>query len=224
MELQDLLDEAFDDLKSGAISRDDYLVMMDSLSLVLNKEVEKEFGFRKDVRTLKEFAAHMLDQMEIENAVIEHWIDTLAYDTFPTLQAVTYSGIREDARLLCESSATKDEIRRPDVKLTFNDGSVAYLEIKQCPVLYKATYKTSDLKHYHSLEEDVYMLTAHTKGKFSPDKVKFYTLLAPVKLSKLLDDGRQGILKSEKRREMGYKKAVQFTKKGLEDYFLIQEC
>ena len=65
--------------------------------------------------------------------------------------------------------------------------------------------------------------TAHTKGKFSPEKVSFYTLLTPPNLARLVADGKSGKLNVQKRREMGYKNAVQFTKEGLREYFEIQE-
>lgn len=223
MTLQEELDFHFANFTSGSITQNQYFMEIEAIGKIRSAEVSKEFGYRKDNRSLVEFAAHMIEQMKIERDIIEHWVKTFGYTYFNKKATFEYSGISEDARLICESSSTKADIKKPDVVID-RAGQKRYLEIKQCPVLYKATYKTGDLKHYHSLEEDVYMLTAHTKGKFSPEKVDFYTLLTPDGLAKLLEDGRRGVLKSEKRREMGYKKAVQFTREGLEDYFLIQEC
>jgi hypothetical protein len=221
MTLQEELDHHFSDYTTGSTSSQKYLMEITSIERSRKGEVQKEFGYRKDSRTLAEFAEHMIDQMEIERSIIEHWVKTFGWDYFGGEATFEYSGIYDDARLICESSTTKDKMKMPDVLIN-NRGKKQYLEIKQCPVIYKATYKTADLKHYHSLG-NVFMLTAHTKGKFSADKVEFYTLLTPDALANLLEDGRRGILKSEKRREMGYKKAVQFTRKGLADYFLIQE-
>lgn len=222
--LQRKLDWLFDAYLDHKLTQEEYANEVDSFTDKRRDEVQHEFGYRIDRRSLGEFAFHLIDQMEIEKNIINHWVRTIGYDFFKGEATFEYSGIESEARLVCESSTTKEDMKRPDVEITLCGIDKSYLEIKQCPVLYKATYKTSDLKHYHSLEEDVYMLTAHTKGKFSPEKVDFYTLLTPDGLAKLLEDGRRGVLKSEKRREMGYKKAVQFTREGLEDYFLIQEC
>lgn len=219
--LQGKLNWLYDAYLDKKMSKAEYALSIDSFAKTRPEEVSREFGYRKDNRSLGEFAVHMIDQMEIEKEVIRDWTYNFGVDYFGSEVQFEYSGISQNARLICESSSTKDEIRKPDLLVKLGDKRY-YVEIKQCPVLYKATYKTSDLKHYHSLG-NTYMVTAHTKGKFDPERVEFYTLLTPDALAKLLEDGRQGILKSEKRREMGYKKAVQFTREGLKDYFLIQE-
>tara|TARA_R110000824_G_C15209048_1_gene676408 strand:+ start:1987 stop:2658 length:672 start_codon:yes stop_codon:yes gene_type:complete len=219
--LQERLDGYFDAYLRKEMSIEIYLQKMTGLEKHFTEEVKKEFGYRKDNRSLAEFAKHMIEQMEIEQDVIEHWVKNFGYDLFHKKATFEYSGISEDARLICQSSSTKDDIKRPDVVIN-RAGFKRYLEIKQCPVLYKATYKTGDLKHYDSLG-NVYVLTAHTKGKFSADKVSFYTLLTPENLSRLVADGKSGKLNVQKRREMGYKNAVQFDRAGLEEYFEIQE-
>jgi hypothetical protein len=221
MTLQSKLDRMYVDLIKGVITKEEYGRLIEEIEKMNQAEIKVEFGFRKDGRTLSEFALHMVEQMEIEKSIIEHWKWSFGYLTFGIKADFEYSGISEDARLICESSSTKDKIKQPDVLIT-RMGTQEFLEIKQCPVLYKATYKTADLKHYHSLG-NVNMLTAHTKGKFSADKVSFYTLLTPSNLSRLVADGKAGKLNVQKRREMGYKNAVQFARGDLENYFEIQE-
>ena len=221
MTLQEELDFHFENFMSGSITQNQYFMEIEAIGKIRSAEVSKEFGYRKDNRSLVEFAAHMIDQMKIERDIIEHWVKTFGYTYFNKKATFEYSGISEDARLICESSSTKTDIKRPDVVIN-RAGQERYLEIKQCPVLYKATYKTGDLKHYDNLG-NVYVLTAHTKGKFSADKVSFYTLLTPENLARLVADGKSGKLNVQKRREMGYKNAVQFDRAGLEEYFEIQE-
>jgi hypothetical protein len=221
MTLQEELDFHFENFMSGSITQNQYLMEVEAVEKCRSEEVRKEFGYRKDNRSLSEFAEHMIVQMKIEQDIIEHWVKNFGYDFFHKKATFEYSGISEDARLICESSSTKTDIKRPDVVIN-RAGQERYLEIKQCPVLYKATYKTGDLKHYDNLG-NVYVLTAHTKGKFSADKVSFYTLLTPENLSRLVADGKSGKLNVQKRREMGYKNAVQFDRAGLEEYFEIQE-
>ena len=216
--LQGKLNWLFDEYINKKLTKEEYINEIDSLASERPDEVKKEFGYRIDNRSLAEFASHMLEQMEIERDIIEHWITT--FGQYFGDAKFEYSGIYDEARLICESSTTKEQMKKPDIII--DNGKIQYLEIKQCPCLHKATYKTADLKHYNSLG-NVYMLTAHTKGKFSKDKVSFYTILSPDGLANVLEDGRRGILKSEKRREMGYKKAVQFDISGMKKYFEIQE-
>jgi hypothetical protein len=221
MTLQEELDFRFENFINKNISLQQYLLEIEKIENIRSAQVATEFGYRKDSRTLAEFALHMINQMEIERDIIEHWVKNFGYDFFHKKATFEYSGISEDARLICESSSTKTDIKRPDVVIN-RAGQERYLEIKQCPVLYKATYKTGDLKHYDNLG-NVYVLTAHTKGKFSADKVSFYTLLTPENLARLVADGKSGKLNVQKRREMGYKNAVQFDRAGLEEYFEVQE-
>jgi hypothetical protein len=222
MTLQEELNAHFDEYVNRSISRQKYLAEITDLEQRRKDEIKKEFGFRIDNRTLTEFAEHLIEQMEFESAIVDHWVDNYIYKSFPDFKLYTYSGIHDEARLICESSTTKNKMKQPDVKIEMYDRSTRYLEIKQCPVLYKATYKTADLKHYNELG-NTYMLTAHTKGRFSADKVSFYTLLTPENLARLVADGKSGKLNVQKRREMGYKNAVQFDRAGLEEYFEIQE-
>lgn len=221
MTLQEKLDFHFENFTNGSTTKNEYLAEIETIGRVQSSQITKEFGYRKDGRTLAEFAAHMIDQMEIERDIIEHWVKNFGNNYFGGRATFEYSGIYDEARLICESSTTKDKMKKPDV-LVNNRGKILYLEIKQCPVLYKATYKTADLKHYNELG-NTYMLTAHTKGRFSADKVSFYTLLTPENLARLVADGKSGKLNVQKRREMGYKNAVQFDRAGLEEYFEIQE-
>jgi len=221
MTLQQELNAHFNEYASGSTSKQKYLMEITAIERSRKDEIQKEFGYRKDSRSLTEFAEHLITQMEIERDIIEHWVKSFGYDYFNKRATFKYSGIQDEARLVCQSSTTKDRMKTPDV-LIDNRGQKRFLEIKQCPVLYKATYKTGDLKHYDSLG-NVYVLTAHTKGKFSADKVSFYTLLTPENLARLVTDGKSGKLNVQKRREMGYKNAVQFDRAGLEEYFDIQE-
>jgi hypothetical protein len=217
LELQTKLDECYALYFSGDISKDDYLSKVEQLEAANKDLVKKEFGYRKDVRSLKEFAGHLVAQMDLERSIIDYWVPKWGKQSMGTDKFV-YSGVEQSGRLVCRSSSTKGEFKEPDLKFLTDPHS--YLEIKQCPVLHKATYKLDDLKHYNSLG-NVAILTSHSVGTFSKDNIKFFTLLKSGDLSRLMDDVETGKVGAEKRREMGYKMAVQFTREGLEEYFEV---
>lgn len=215
--LQQLLDTAYDEY-IVSLNKKQYLDRIKQIEKDFTSLVKEEFSQRQDSRTFHDFAENMIFHMEKEREIADYWMGNFGQSWFGT-DKYTYTGIEAAGRLICRSSKLRREFKQPDLFLPDNN---EHIELKSCRVLTKAIYKEADIRHYHRLG-NVNIVTLHSEGKFSLEKVKFYTLLTPTGLSLLIAKIDSGKIQVESRSEFGGKKCVHFTREQLSDTFYVQQ-
>lgn len=216
--LQSQLDIAYQSLTVN-LNKQQYLDRLEQIQKEFPELVKEEFSNRQDKRTFVEFGESMIVHMMKEREIADYWMGNFGEQWFGT-DRYEYKGVEASGRLICGRLKLRSTFKEPDLLLLNEEEE--YLELKSCRVLNKAIYKEVDLIHYGELG-NVNIVTLHSPGNFSPEKVAFYTLLTPYSLSLLLAKMDSGEVKVEPRGEFGGKRCIHFTREQLSDHFYVEQ-
>jgi len=219
-DLQNRLDSAYKVLTED-FDKQKYLNELQQIQNEFPDLVKKEFLSRQDKRTFLEFGESIADHIRGEREIADFWMGNYGEQWFGT-KSYQYKGVDSRGRLICASLKLRSTFKEPDLVINSNTEEEEYVELKTCRVLYKATYKEADIRHYGKLG-NVNIVTLHATGQFSLNKVGYYTLLTPNGLSLLLDKMDSGEVKVEPRPEFGGRKCINFTREQLKNHFYVED-
>lgn len=181
--------EAPDDVSIREIYKND----LNKLESTNRGDVNKIFGYRKDKRSLGEFALNIYDNTALlERNCFNFWAKNYGKKHFENFDFKP-SGIDQDGKLIW--GKTKEEVKTPDYYSKNND---CYLEIKYSPCDFKNTFKTYDFEYYNSLG-NVYVLSVTCKtynATFNENAFSQYLLISPDEISTICSDLKNGKLLS----------------------------
>lgn len=213
MNLQQLTDSLFLEFVKDPRDkekRQKYKANLNALADKFPEDVKKAFGYRKDVRTLGDFALEIYDQTAInEKKCFNFWNDGFSKNHFNETDFIS-SGIDQDGKLIWNKSSSKDEGKSPDYFCKKNN---FYLEIKYSPCHFKNTFKTSDFLHYNKLG-NTYVLSV-TCRTFTPSffegAFNHYVLITPEQIKNICEDIENSkLLQFPCKKEYGGKPGIQF--------------
>lgn len=179
-----------------------YSHIFDMIEKHYPKEVSKHFRYRKDKRSLGDFAVDMYDGHLRERRIAEWWLQNYGEKYFSKNMSYECVGIDDTGCILLENGSRED-MKKPDYLIKNTN---TYLEIKSNPCDWKITLKLSDINHYLGLNS--YILIACSKGKFETEGVNCscFILLSPEQTKKMISDA--AVLRD--RFEVGNKPCIQF--------------
>ena len=230
---QKIVDDLFAEFVSGELTRHEYVRKMDQVYLAIMDERERgAVAFRKDKRSLGEFALFLYDNTVREKFLMDSWCDLMvARDDFSDLQYKN-RGLENSGRLIIDA----DEARKTafaDFWVWAQDGTLlpdgwTKLEMKFDPSLTKATFKVGQLKSY--IKQGAYMLVIMCNGQLgpngNPNQAETYSidsystrwfLASPATMERMLTK------RFSQRSEMGGKSSVQFLNDEILDYFDVMD-
>lgn len=162
------------------------------------KEVQKNFGYRKDGRTFGQFAIKMFDEHLTERLLAEKWLNAFAKRHYGEIKAQSV-GIDDTGCVVMPSSG----MERPDYFLKPID---QYLEFKTDPCDWKYSFKVDNLQGYSKYASAMAVICS--KGKFlDGSNVISYCLFSPEEIDTIL---KQEYAFYAGRGETGRKKSIQF--------------
>ncbi len=192
-EMQALLNEWHKQQKEHTITREEYADLLECMERDHPKLVKKYFGVRMDNRTLREWGLTLIDNESLEKSHADWWFPEYAKRHFPDYVSYECVGVSQEGVIMVDGSKTDSS----DYKILPTN---ELIEIKDCPTLFKATYKVQNIKSY--IKHNSHVLTLH---KNISQECVFYTLLSPEQMEKIVD-----FCIPTRRYEMGNKLCYQF--------------
>jgi len=167
-----------------------------------SKEIAKSFKYRKDGRTLGQFALDMYNGHLMERRIAEWWFKSYGNKYFGKDLDYECVGIDDTGCILLQTNS-KEDMKKPDY---FIKNKNTYLEIKSNPCDWKITTKLADMKHYKSINS--YILIACSKGKFESKggNCSCFILISPEQCENMIKDS----VVLNDRFEVGNKPCIQF--------------
>jgi hypothetical protein len=215
---------------SGKISRRDYVANLDDLYVTMDRREQSKVNFRKDRRSLGQYAIEILDNTRREQYLVHAWVDLMVErEEFAHLSVKDY-GTDNSGRLIIESDSS---MTKADYKVTAFGGSLlpdgTYgLEVKFCPTLIKNTYKVQQIKRY--IRDNAYMLVIMSSNQVGPsgdwekDEIFYidpkstrWMVVSPQKMELMLKRTVSN------RPEMGGKPSLQFNSSEIVDFFEVYD-
>ena len=192
-EMQTLLNGWHKQQKEHTITRREYADLLEGLEHEWPASVKYYFGKRMDNRTLREWGLDLIDNETLEKNNADWWFPTYAKRHFPEYTGYECVGVSQEGVVVVDGSMTDSS----DYKILPNN---ELIEIKDCPTLFKATYKVVNVISY--IKHNSWVLTIH---KNVDQERVFYTLLSPEQLQRILVS-----CTPTRRYEMGNKPCFQF--------------
>lgn len=192
-EMQTLLNGWHKQQKEKTITRREYADFLECLEYEHPASVKYYFGKRMDNRTLREWGLTLIDNESLEKGHADWWFPKYAKRHFPEYVNYECVGVSQEGVVVVDGGKTDSS----DYKILPTN---ELIEIKDCPTLFKATYKVQNIKSY--IKHKSYVLTLHMNMR---KECVFYTLLSPEQMEKMVQ-----FCIPTTRYEMGNKPSFQF--------------